>query len=63
MAKRKKIQETQEFDAPILLGDVQNLVQNVVQVDGEELYKCIECGQINESVQCKRCGGHIARKL
>jgi rRNA maturation endonuclease Nob1 len=59
MAKRKKIEETQVLDAPIVLGDV----HNIVQVDTEGLYKCIECGQINESVQCKRCGGHIARKL
>jgi hypothetical protein len=59
MAKRKKIEETQVLEAPIVLGDV----QNIVQTETQDLYKCLECGQINETVQCKRCGGHIARKL
>lgn len=26
-------------------------------------YKCIECGNVQKVRQCKRCGGHITRRL
>ena len=26
-------------------------------------YRCIECGNIQKTRQCKRCGGHITRRI
>ena len=26
-------------------------------------YKCIECGNVPKTRQCKRCSGHITRRL
>lgn len=60
MAKRKKIELTEEIKQPIVLGEY---TLDVVPAPGEDLYKCIECGNINETKQCKRCGGSISRKL
>lgn len=64
MAKRQKSQAPaitpeEVVENPIVLGEYIAAVEPVE----EELYKCIECGQVNESKQCKRCGGSISRKL
>jgi recombinational DNA repair protein RecR len=64
MAKRLKVQSPavtpeEVAENPIVLGEYSAAVEPA----GQDLYKCIECGKVNESKQCKRCGGSISRKL
>lgn len=54
MARKKKL-ESQE---PIVVEQVVEVVAPVAKK-----CKCIECGTVNESRPCKRCGGHICRDI
>lgn len=61
MARKKKV-ESQE---PIVVEQVVEVVEQVVEVVAPvaKKCKCIECGTVNESRPCKRCGGHICRDI
>ena len=59
MAKRKKAVEPQvEVVAP-----VEEVVAPVIKVQKVQQHKCIECGAVNETPRCGKCGSHLSRKL
>jgi len=74
--RKPKVQVSQELINEQLVQEAVEQVQEVVaepvavaQTQAEESvemfhsYKCIECGNIQKTRQCKRCGGHLTRRV
>jgi hypothetical protein len=74
--RKPKVQISQPIINEELVNEVvQESVQEVVQeplapktqleesVEMFHSYKCIECGSVQKTRRCKRCGGHLTRRV
>lgn len=59
MARKKKVVEPQVE----VIAQIEEVVTPTIKVEKVQQHKCMECGSVNETPRCGKCGGHLSRKL
>jgi hypothetical protein len=63
MARKRKVVAEVAQEVVIENVEVVQAAAPAVKIVKVKSYKCIECGNVNESPKCNRCGGHLSKEI
>ena len=63
MARKRKVVAEAAQEVTIENVEVVEVPTPVIEVVKVKAYKCFECGNVNESPKCNRCGGHLSKEI
>jgi hypothetical protein len=63
MARKRKVVAQVAQEVTIENLEVVEVPTPVIELVKVKAYKCFECGNVNESPKCSRCGGHLSKEV